>query len=1255
MKKKLTKIALCFAIALAMLFSYLAMPISSIVLASYTPSSSEIERPSSLTEGLSRKTLDELLGKRVTIRQPQMKVLERNIHRTAPEVLSNTFTLPNFATGEMTNASITFDKYPGKGQGNQTFSNFEKYMLLREVFWYNKTAMEDAKNGTLKKHPAADLQYGELEVKDNAVKKWILTDPEYKSPMTTGLYLAPGEVTEVEVKGLKPGESVTLYTHHQSTMGYANGDVNSYFNRLDNLIIEESKKDHPNYEGLNIDLNGQYARQNEEIPAMGATFVLTENTTYKIGCPFGGILYVKPTTSPTELTITGAVETPHFILGVTTVSEFEDTLRSAPGLFAVLDTENGQLIGPSDAMRNTDDIQKLAYFWHSAFAVDTSFNGRAYNYNVTLSFDTHVPAGSAVALSSDRAAMPVGWFSVCMNYGKLTTEGQWGTFHELGHIHAKAYDMNWGMRENGEGEVWNNTLIILIYALLCNMDGRVNSIEHGEFVHPYTTLQYIENHPIATDYKNADYFQMLSLYATLIHSFSPETFVDFLYTYSEVTKYCDNSRADFAYRIARVTNMNIVKWLNRVYKANIDDSMFDSNQLKFMNSLKNFYPIAYTYANGTNQFETARKHEVDFSNPTVFDFSGDNIICPVAYEIISFTNPLHGTIKVSDDNTKVTYTPPSGKVFESDEFFARVRIKSTGVDVYLPVRFNFGYTNAYTTVWDDIGTQDITAAEEYSKTHDPSYTKVENYSGVKQYNANVNGKSFKSYLTTKFKFVATTSGEHKFYTRSDDSSKVTFTKDGVELGSLSINGDRSSYNANAFVSANLNVGDIVEIETKHVNYGGICYLTVGVMFPESSSIVEIPTANRLNYNMDTSKLEETKDFGWEPKFFVSIKNAYKSTAVSKSGWKVLEAPENQATDNGKENMIDGNNSTIYHGKYNPTSNPFPHTFIFDTGAEQNLNYFEIITRNNGNSYIKEMKLLGSKDNKDYQVLFSTTSLSYTNLKATIDFEETTLRYFKLDVYSATSNGGKDFVVIAEVNAGLKAKMEQPLKPSTLESETTGFETNDFGELSTKTANSVFTFEFTGTGFDVFANKAPDFGSAKVYIDDHEAGTINLNGERVINCVVFSIKELISKKHTVRIETQDNAEFNISFLNVSYGVDTGEEVVPPPEKIVPTESEHYVGGHTFNEKVVITPEPDEVVETAPETSESTGTQTPQNPSNSNTGSQSSSSGGTSQEGETTSNNKIVLIICIACASAVVLFIGGLAIYKISHSNKKKKSR
>ena len=62
----------------------------------------------------------------------------------------------------------------------------------------------------LKKHPAADAQYGAVKGENNAVIKEIILDPLYRSYHTTGLYLPAGELISVKVEGLKPGEKVSL-------------------------------------------------------------------------------------------------------------------------------------------------------------------------------------------------------------------------------------------------------------------------------------------------------------------------------------------------------------------------------------------------------------------------------------------------------------------------------------------------------------------------------------------------------------------------------------------------------------------------------------------------------------------------------------------------------------------------------------------------------------------------------------------------------------------------------------------------------------------------------------------------------------------------------------------------------------------------------------------------------------------------------------------------------------------------------------
>ena len=636
---------------------------------------------SAVLDGMKVYTYDEIKNQKVTIRQPVMEVLERGLSRTEPQVMSDTFTLPN------TDVSVTFSDYPGQGH-SVSMTNFEKYMLLRQATYNRDNAQTMAENGTLKKHPAVDMQYGAVPVANNAVKKRIITDPDYKnSYLTTGLYLPAGEIATVTISGLKNGESIQLTTQLQQSLAWVAGGYSNesqYFTAMDNLIIQESQSENPNYNSLDIKLHSQYSRQNTEIPVLGVTFTFTENKTYKIGSAFGGQLHIVSTnaSTPVEMEITGCVETPHFILGVTSPEYFEEYLREAPGVMCTLDTENGQLVGPASYMRQTDDILKVAYMWHSNFAIDVSFNGRAYNYANILKFDRHVPAGSAVALNAYVSAMPDGWLGSCLNFENFKKYGNWGTLHELGHMHDNAYGVTWGMVSNQEGEVRNNVLTVLNYLLTCDMDPRITNIEHGESMHPFTALQSMLNISNKTDYANLGYFECVSLYANIMHQLTPEKFLELLYSYLDNTRYISNSRGDFAYRLSVVYGLDFRPFLNEMYYANVTTDMFTEEQLQNMDKLDEFWPIACYYANGVGSSETASKHKVDLKAKTTFDFA-NMIICPKDFSIVEITDAKYGSIeKVSD--TEVLYTPPTGS-YETDEFSVICQIED-GLKIELPIR-----------------------------------------------------------------------------------------------------------------------------------------------------------------------------------------------------------------------------------------------------------------------------------------------------------------------------------------------------------------------------------------------------------------------------------------------------------------------------------------------------------------------------------------------------------------------------------------
>ncbi len=1190
-----------------------------------------VVRPEDIDEGLSVKSLEDIRGRRVTVRQPVMEILDDNVERpdNVP-VLEDTYVLGNLKTREVMDdlAKVTF---AGSTEGNgdpiyprsglersprdentgvvtqKYFTEFEKYMLLRQAYYFNTHAMEIVREGKLAKHPAADGIYGKVPDTAKAVKMRIVTDPIYRSPMTTGLYLVAGEAATVKISGLKEGETLTLYTHHQDTLGYLGsdgegkgfGNMEQYIAYWDAKILEEAKRaretdSQPNFEQYGYGLHGQWAWQNQKVPCMGTTFNIVgtgQDLEVNIGSMYGGPLYVKPTDSSVELQISGAVLTPHFVLGVTTVDEFEDQLRNAPGLVATLDVENGQLIGPAADMRNCDDIEKLAYFWHSVFAIDISLNGRAYNYNMTMCYDMHVPAGEAVALNSNFCAQPSYWFDTCMNYEELTTKGNWGTFHELGHVQAKTHGVNWGFCD-GDGEVWNNTLILIIYSMLCNMDTRIIGVEHGEYVHPYTAIERSQN--ITQTYTdkttgetvkikdygeinngNGAHFDQLSMYATLLHSFGAEKFVDMFYTYKLNPAYCANKRADFVYRIGVVDHVDITDWVNDNYFANVKRSDFTADQRNYLDNLPKFVPVAYRWANGIDGNETARKVDVDGKFETVFDLSDDNFSSPKQVQIISVSNAEYGTANYDSTTRKVTYKPPQ-QVTEYDSFEILVSTEG-GRRVTLNVNMRLVYRGTHTDVWTLGTTTDSTLgkqptlqqARDYVQNKPADSVEVSDFGGKPTFTHN----GILEYFRMQFKFVATEDGAHTFYLRSDDAASVEFFKDdehGDKVGTMSQSSWSGAYSEaeGRKCTIQLNKGDMLFVKAELVNWGGQGFLHIGYKSPSSNvtdlkDIPYIPAQNIVNALATKQDVEQADKFaGWQPRFVDSIKDAAIDYTVETTDWQVLVAPPCE-NGSGGDNMVDGDVNTAFHSKYQGQKSDPPHTFVIDTGSDSRFNYFEILRRTYGNDKLLTFALYGCKEADFEKASRDTTPDGWTTLfngsasdvnaaRQRLSFEDTVLRYFKLVILTNSGN-----TVIKEVYAGIQTQLNQTVRPANFVTEqgNNGFTENSAnGKLTTSANNAFYEMEFIGTSFDVFADTAPNYGSAKVYVNDQLKGTIDLNDRAMFNKCVFNSGEMQPNKYKVRIVTDTNKPFNISFVNFVYG--TPIEASDMPATTLPDGSQDW---------------------------------------------------------------------------------------------------
>lgn len=691
------------------------------------------------------------------------------------KVASITFNPDNYPAPYYRKASATTGVYTtaatAAGQSEADYFAYYKYMYMTQgQHLAHEAARRSATTGDnpqktaefitwLKKHPSADGQYGAVKGTDNAVEKEIILDPLYRSLHTTGLYLPAGEPVTIKVEGLAAGQSIGITLGSNNTLAWRGSVSNdalaatgqdyrtvNYHNKTSDYFFKQADLvtaygkffDYNNSESSPF-LQSQWKRQNARAPWTSCDFIFNENKTYTFGFAYGGLIQInmRNAFSQVKVTITGAVETPHYILGVTTPEYFGTYLKDAPGVIAALDTENGILTGPTGELGNSycnymrtvsaDEIDQLAMLWHSFLTVNETFTGGTYNRHNKVMFDWHVPAGAAVSLGNYSFAMPTGWFGAAMNYRSLLATGTWGTLHEIGHNHGSAYGQIWGFGTPQEGEVRNNALTLLSYILFCDVGTTIRmggGAEHGAYANPYNTLsETLARKGTITDFANAGYFPALGMYANIMHSFGAKKFYELLYTYKTQPSYIPqgntvgNKRSDFAYRCSLIYGMNFYSYFNDFYAANLTQAMFSAEQWQQMNALPNYQPISCYYAGGIDGVKTAGDYLVAFGDDITFDLQGKTISTldqgqQKGFTVVAVDQPQHGTIKANEQG-QWTYSFNSNYTGNTDQFSFRVKL-SDGVihtfTIYLRISYHGARINSYDNLnspasFDNLATQ----------------------------------------------------------------------------------------------------------------------------------------------------------------------------------------------------------------------------------------------------------------------------------------------------------------------------------------------------------------------------------------------------------------------------------------------------------------------------------------------------------------------------------------------------------------------
>ena len=226
------------------------------------------------------------------------------------------------------------------------------------------------------------------------------SNPRSSIRMSTGLYAAPGEVVTVTVDEATSdlGFSILIGAH------------------TDSLWSKDIIKRHSRI----------------------FTTWSVDNTSTEVGNAFGGPIYVYiPAGSEygeINLTISGAIRAPMFVLGETSDFEWIYSEKNNPAPWAELVSNNFIMTVPSSEIRNLNNPSQLMNWWDSALNMEHELYGFEPWPRVERAvFDAQISVGwmhSGYPFMAHDLSVPD-----VVNHTHMSENGDWGMFHELGHNH----------------------------------------------------------------------------------------------------------------------------------------------------------------------------------------------------------------------------------------------------------------------------------------------------------------------------------------------------------------------------------------------------------------------------------------------------------------------------------------------------------------------------------------------------------------------------------------------------------------------------------------------------------------------------------------------------------------------------------------------------------------------------------------------------------------------------------------------------
>ncbi len=557
------------------------------------------------------------------------------------------------------NTRIGSDGYPPN-----TYDKMDKDGNL----YLNGQRVTGSPNKLYKHISSVGMYYGDISNDEKAVIKKMTFNPRsfHTQEMynVTGLYAPAGEVIKVEISkedmertgGVLIHIGQALYNRKANNIWVAKGQMQRFPVILNSMMITKNTAEYIAEKDVYVGYIGSFLG--------GPIYVTNSNASlHRITTSF-------------SMTISGGVTYSHFILGHTTPEEFDANKDSTVPYFDLEVWDNGVLhSGPKMYAQNYsyDDLYKVAVLWDKITSVTTY----GYNQNIVFLYDPFVAAGAAVAFPTQGAVnCPGSWMANALNYEGLRKSGGWGNLHEY-HHNFQGYGVGAG------GEVTNNALTLVSYALFTQIS---SSRQMGNF--GATGLGGWNRYTVATwaleqvkriqnpnqNPENGN--KGLSLYATLLHNFGPDAFM-------QVRKLGGGqSYQNYFKKWEQVTHYNMTYYFSEMLRANeVQPGTITDEWLK-ANSNPNypmFVPVSSVYQTGrgynydnVNKFnKTMQPYVIAYGQDFTIDLSpytlladgnhkSGSIVLPegFSYKVKSITQPENGVItRIGNDNYLYNLSP----------------------------------------------------------------------------------------------------------------------------------------------------------------------------------------------------------------------------------------------------------------------------------------------------------------------------------------------------------------------------------------------------------------------------------------------------------------------------------------------------------------------------------------------------------------------------------------------------------------------